>query len=153
MIKTNEWTIADLTKYLVSVRSTLTPEEMHRLKATAAFPKEIEADPSVKRTRYCANQLFEPSTTFRSLGLPVIDWGNQIKWRSSSEEGESLVCPLVYVDRHRSLAKFLFELGLQRFPSLDLLINLCADKNADVSYPLHLSIITNPNSCRSIQLL
>jgi hypothetical protein len=81
MIKTNEWTIADLTKYLVSVKSTLTPEEIQRLKATAAFP-------SVKRTRYFANQLFEPSTTFRSLGLPVIDWGRQIKWRSSSEEGD-----------------------------------------------------------------
>jgi hypothetical protein len=89
MIKTNEWTIADLTKYLVSVKSTLTPEEMQRLKATAAFPKEMDTDPSVKRTRYLANQLFEPSTTFRSLGLPVIDWGHQIKWRSSSEEGEA----------------------------------------------------------------
>ena len=88
MIKTNEWTIAELTKYLVSVKGTLTPEEMQRLKATAAFPKEMDADPSVKRTRYLANQLFEPSTTFRSLGLPVIDWGHQTKWRSSSEEGE-----------------------------------------------------------------
>ena len=97
MIKTNEWTIADLTKYLVSVRSTLTPEEMQRLKATAAFPKEMAADPIMKRTRYFANQLFEPSTTFRSLGLPVIDWGHQTKWRSSSEEGmvpclSTLVC-------------------------------------------------------------
>lgn len=98
MIKTNEWTIADLTKYLVSVRSTLTLEEIHRLKATAAFPKEMDIDPSVKRTRYCANQLFEPSITFRALGLPVIDWGHQIKWRSSSEEGEALVCPLMYAD-------------------------------------------------------
>jgi Protein of unknown function (DUF3684) len=98
MIKTNEWTIADLTKYLVSVKSTLTPEEIERLKATAAFPKEMDADPTVKRTRYFANQLFEPSNTFRSLGLPVIDWGHQIKWRSSSEEGEALVCPLMCVD-------------------------------------------------------
>ena len=89
MIKTNEWTIADLTKYLVSVKSTLTPEEMQRLKATAAFPKEMDADPSVKRTRYLASQLFEPSATFRLLGLPVIDWGHQVKWRSSSEECEA----------------------------------------------------------------
>ena len=98
MIKTNEWTIADLTKYLVSVKTTLTPEEIQRLKATAAFPKETDADPSVKRTRYFASQLFEPSTTFRSLGLPVIDWGSQTKWRSSSEEGKALVCLLVYAD-------------------------------------------------------
>lgn len=92
MIKTNEWTIADLSKYLVSVRDSLTAEEMLRLKATAAFPMEaIEgANPDAKRTRYKAAQLYEPLDVFRSLGLPVIDWGRQTKWRSSSDEGASI---------------------------------------------------------------
>ena len=89
MIKTNELTIADLSKYLVSVKDSLTTEEMLRLKATAAFPMETTegANPDVKRTRYKAAQLYEPLDVFRSLGLPVIDWGRQTKWRSSSDEG------------------------------------------------------------------
>lgn len=89
MIKTNEWTIADLTKYLVSVKDSLTPEEMTRLKATAAFPIELKQEnaPAEKRTRYKAGQLYEPLEVFRTLGLPIIDWGQHTKWRSSSEEG------------------------------------------------------------------
>lgn len=89
MIKTNEWTIADLSKYLVSVKDSLTAEELARLKATAAFPVESqeEGDTEAKRTRYKASQLYEPLDIFRSLKLPVIDWGKHTKWRSSSEEG------------------------------------------------------------------
>jgi hypothetical protein len=90
MIKTNEWTIADLTKYLVSVKGSLAPEEIERLKATSAFPTEIK-DSEInnnKKTRYRANQLYEPLDVFRSLALPVIDWGQNTKWRSSSEEGK-----------------------------------------------------------------
>ena len=89
MIKTNEWTISDLTKYLVSVKSSLTPEEIERLKATSAFPTEFNSSTvnNGKKTRYRANQLYEPLDIFRSLKLPVIDWGQNTKWRSSSEEG------------------------------------------------------------------
>jgi hypothetical protein len=89
MIKTNEWTIADLTKYLVSVKDSLTPEEMTRLRATAAFPTELKEEntPGEKRTRYKAGQLYEPLEVFRTLGLPIIDWGQHTKWRGSSEEG------------------------------------------------------------------
>ena len=89
MIKTNEWTVADLAKYLASIQSTLSPEEWARLKMTAAFFKEenLKGDTYQKSTRYQAQQLYEPIETFRSLGLPVIDWGKQTKWRSSSDEG------------------------------------------------------------------
>ena len=90
MIKTNEWTIADLIKYLVSVRSSLTSEEFERLKATSAFPAEgqVEGSDTGKRTRYKAKELYEPLDVFRNLKLPVIDWGHHTKWKSSSEEGE-----------------------------------------------------------------
>jgi hypothetical protein len=90
MIKTNEWTISDLTKYLVSVKGSLTPEEIERLKATSAFPMEINSSGvnNGKRTRYRANQLYEPLDVFRILALPVIDWGQNTKWRNSSEEGK-----------------------------------------------------------------
>ncbi|KAF9562769.1 hypothetical protein CPC08DRAFT_749290 [Agrocybe pediades] len=117
MIKTNEWTIADLTKYLVSVRSSLTAEEFERLRATSAFPIEMSggAGNSEKRLRHKANQLYEPLDVFRFLNLPVIDWGQQAKWRSSSEE-----------------AKLLFDLGLQRQPPLNKLVELCADNDEKV---------------------
>ena len=90
MIKTNEWTIADLTKYLVSVKGSLSPDEIERLKATSAFPVQIKNSGinNNKKTRYRANQLYEPLDVFRSLALPVIDWGQNTKWRSSSEEGK-----------------------------------------------------------------
>ncbi|KIM45164.1 hypothetical protein M413DRAFT_428973 [Hebeloma cylindrosporum] len=116
MIKTNEWTIADLTKYLVSVKGSLTPEEIERLKATSAFPTEVQ-NPEInnKKTRYRANQLYEPLDVFRTLSLPVIDWGQNTKWRSSSEE-----------------AKFLFDLGLLRYPPLEKLIYLCSTEDASI---------------------
>lgn len=118
MIKTNEWTVADLAKYLVSVQSTLSAEEWARLKMTAAFSKEensVTREANQKQTRYQAQQLYEPVDAFRQLGLPVMDWGKQSKWRNSSDE-----------------AKFLFELGLLRFPPLPVLINLCASTDSNI---------------------
>lgn len=96
MIKTGDWTIADLTKYLVQVKSTLTPDEMARLTMTAAFSKERNSSDDVgadghKQVRYRAKQLYEPLDIFRQLGLPVIDWGSQPRWRGTSEEGESIL--------------------------------------------------------------
>jgi hypothetical protein len=91
MIKTNEWTINDLTRYLVSVKANLDEEEIRRLRLTAAFPKEQlakESDSQPKHQRSRAGQLYEPLPVFRQLGLPLIDWGTQTKWRSNSEEGK-----------------------------------------------------------------
>jgi len=88
MIKTNEWTIAELTKYLVSVRSTLTADELDRLRATVAFPKEAGPEgPEAEKKRFRAKELYEPNDTLRTLGLPIIDWGKQNKWKHNSEEG------------------------------------------------------------------
>ena len=94
MIKTNEWTVADLAKYLVSVQSTLTGEEWDRLKLTAVFFKEMDksgSNDNQKPYRYQAQQLYEPLDVFRQLGLPVLDWGKQTKWRGSSDEGTFLI--------------------------------------------------------------
>ncbi|KAF8626827.1 hypothetical protein AX15_004659 [Amanita polypyramis BW_CC] len=117
MVKTNEWTIADLIGYLVSIRSTLTTEEMSRLKATPAFLKEkVETLPaSEKLQRLQAKQLYEPNDILRQMGLPIIDWGKQKKWRNSSKE-----------------ASFLFELGLRRNPPLSDLITLCAGEVPEI---------------------
>lgn len=113
MIKTNQWTVSDLMKYLASVRSTLSHEEFQKLKATAAFSKELDGTESKdKPNRFAAHQLYEPLDIFRKLRLPVLDWGTKVKWRSSSDE-----------------AKFLFDLGLRRQPPLGVLLTLCTDQD------------------------
>lgn len=97
MIKTGDWTIPDLVKYLVSVLSTLQPIEIDRLRLTPAFPEEAttgqdkSGDGIPKKVpKFKASDLYEPLDVFRSLELPIIDWqgkdGKQ-KWRSNSEEG------------------------------------------------------------------
>ncbi|KIL68939.1 hypothetical protein M378DRAFT_21839 [Amanita muscaria Koide BX008] len=117
MVRTKEWTTADLIGYLVSIRSTLTPEEMARLKATAAFFKE---DPEPKSTnakvqRFQARQLYEPLDAFRQMQIPIIDWNKDKKWRGSSKE-----------------ATFLFELGLRRHPPLNELVLICASNVSEI---------------------
>ena len=97
MIKTGDWTIPDLIKYLVSVQSTLQPIEIERLRLTPAFPEEATAeqnqneDGTLKKVpKFKASDLYEPLDVFRSLGLPIIDWRGKDakhKWRSNSEEG------------------------------------------------------------------
>jgi hypothetical protein len=97
MIKTGDWTIPDLVKYLVSVQSTLQPVEVERLRLTSAFPAEATAgqdrneDGTPKKVpKFRASDLYEPLDVFRSLELPIIDWQTKEgrhKWRSNSEEG------------------------------------------------------------------
>lgn len=89
MIKTGEWAIADLVKYLVAVQQTLTPVELERLRLTSAFPREKPEDEAdVPPLKYRANELYEPVEILRKLKLPIIDWGSQTRWRAQSEEGE-----------------------------------------------------------------
>ncbi|KAG8840644.1 hypothetical protein FRB91_005846, partial [Serendipita sp. 411] len=130
MIKTGDWTIPQLVKYLAGVRDTLTKEEVERLRQTTAFTKEessleqkggpdttdsksvvsaagtsTSAAPVPRRLRYKIGVLYEPTDAMRQLGLPLLDWGNNPKWRTNSDE-----------------AKFLFFLGLQRYPPLQELL-------------------------------
>lgn len=85
MIKTGDWTVADLIKYLVNVQSTLSVTEVERLQATYAFAKE--GDTGEQKIRFRAADLYEPQEIFRQLGLPIVDWGANAKWRGGSEEG------------------------------------------------------------------
>jgi hypothetical protein len=97
MIKTGDWTTFDLVKYLVSIQATLSPQEFERLRHTSAFPreggsKEQSATGTVRKVqRQKAMDLYEPLDVFRELGLPVIDWGADNRWRQSSDEGEFLM--------------------------------------------------------------
>ena len=97
MIKTGDWTIPDLIKYLVSVKSTLQQIEIDRLRLTHAFPEEATAGQNrneggtlIKVPKFKASDLYEPFNVFRSLGLPIIDWrgkDGKHKWKPNSEEG------------------------------------------------------------------
>jgi hypothetical protein len=84
------WSCQDLMKYLVSVKDTLTTEEMGKLKHTNAFPLEQPLNEDGSKAdiiRQKPLQLYEPIDTMRNLGLPVLDWGEG-KWKPGSDEGE-----------------------------------------------------------------
>ncbi|OWT41907.1 hypothetical protein C362_00273 [Cryptococcus neoformans Bt1] len=107
------WSCQDLMRYLVSVKDTLSDEELKRLRQTAAFPLLVEHPEEGKElhpVRQKPWQLYEPTEAMRSLGLPVLDWGNG-KWRSNSDE-----------------AKLLFTLGLNRYPPIDALLKIAAGR-------------------------
>ncbi|KAK8864438.1 hypothetical protein IAR55_001687 [Kwoniella newhampshirensis] len=108
-----EWSCHDLMKYLVSVKDTLSEEELKRLKQTAAFPLELEQPEDGSKAsviRLKPHQLYEPVEAMRALGLPVLDWGDT-KWKSNSDE-----------------AKMLFGLGLRRVPPIDVLLGIAAGR-------------------------
>lgn len=93
MIETGDWTTYDLVKYLVSIQSTLTPEEIERMRQSSAFLEECVGE---KQSATGASQkvrvmdLHEPVDIHRELGLSVIDWGADNQWRPDSDEGEFL---------------------------------------------------------------
>lgn len=77
-------------KYLVSVKDSLSSEEVARLRQTAAFPLEqpkMEDGSQLPIVRKKPHQLYEPTDALRALGLPLLDWGDA-KWKPSTEEGE-----------------------------------------------------------------
>ncbi|KAH9061942.1 hypothetical protein EDB87DRAFT_1682606 [Lactarius vividus] len=123
MIKTGDWTIPEFVKYLVSIQQDLTLRVSKDLRNMTAFPKEgtdkellaATTSSEVQLQRYKVEDLYEPVDIFRNLGLPVIDWGVENTWKPLSDE-----------------AKFLFSLGLRRFPPLLELLNIAASDNQTV---------------------
>ena len=90
LIGGGSWSCQDLMKYLVSVKDTLSDEEVNRLRHTAAFPLEstVKSDSSKRSTiRKKPLELYEPTEAMRALALPVLDWEGVAKWRSNSDEG------------------------------------------------------------------
>lgn len=141
MVKTGNWTIAELMKYLVSVKSTLENAEIERLRSTPAFPMEIDLDCDIpgsarkKVKRYLASDLYEPLELFRELHLPLLDWGSQHEWKESSEEGLQyvVVSYRAAASKHTFTAKFLYSLGLRGFPPLEVILNLASSLDPKVN--------------------
>jgi hypothetical protein len=134
-MKATDWTVFDLVKYLVSVRSSLTWREMRYLSETPVFPKEgagneqSAAETSPKVQRYKAKDLYEPIDIFREFGLPIIDWGANKKWSRVSDEGKFLWWVAVEYSSNQSTAKFVFSLGLRQAPPLTEILHIAASNN------------------------
>jgi hypothetical protein len=94
MREARDWTPFDLVKYLASVQSALTFQEIEYLRQEPAFQtegarkKQSTARTSQEIQLHKAVDLYEPVDVFRELGLPVMDWGADNLWRPTSEEGE-----------------------------------------------------------------
>ncbi|KTW26702.1 hypothetical protein T552_02708 [Pneumocystis carinii B80] len=104
LIGGGEWSHIDLICYLASSKDCSIPSsDFEKLKKTSIC--KIEGD-SKQTYRVC--ELYEPIDSLRALSLPIIQWP-QNKWNPSSNE-----------------ALLLFSLGLKRFPSSEVLVNLAA---------------------------
>ena len=103
LVKGGQWSHVDLIKYLAAAKSDIPSKDMEKLRNTPLCPRE--GDSSEKR--FTIQTLYEPKVEFRSLNLPVIGWPKD--WRPFSEE-----------------AKLLFNLGLQRIPSVAVLIDIAS---------------------------
>jgi hypothetical protein len=122
MIKTGDWTVSQLVKYLTSVRDILSPEEMKRLQQTAAFFQEVPAGSdqatasSMKGKRWKLNDLYEPIDAMRSLGLPILEWTDVPRWRPGSDEG--IQFPQKYTaSAYRFFSKITFRSWSQKVPT------------------------------------
>ncbi|KWU45472.1 hypothetical protein RHOSPDRAFT_28836 [Rhodotorula sp. JG-1b] len=121
LLGAGDWSHVQLLRYLVSVKDTLTAAERDRLRKTSWLPREGEAKveqpagtdgvvPKAKTVRYRASELYEPTDVLRELGLPVVDWSEpHTKWRTHSDE-----------------AKLLFDLGLNRTPPVEKVLEIAA---------------------------
>ncbi|KAG6379359.1 hypothetical protein JVT61DRAFT_11822 [Boletus reticuloceps] len=105
MVRTGNWSIPDLIRYLVSVQNTLTPDELLRLESFTGFTEEGTRGDGGERPRYRAIDLYPPLDIFRQLQLPVIDW-DEI-WQNESDQ-----------------ATLLYHLGLRHYPPLEEIVRL-----------------------------
>ncbi|KAF9506993.1 hypothetical protein BS47DRAFT_1366980 [Hydnum rufescens UP504] len=94
-------------RYLVSVRESLSPLEMDKLRDTRVFrasggPSEANGIiPPSPPQRYTAAELYEPSPIHLSLQFPVLDWEGD-KWRTNSPEAHFWIYGLRLSPRHQS---------------------------------------------------
>ncbi|CCJ30604.1 unnamed protein product [Pneumocystis jirovecii] len=101
LIGGGEWSHIDLICYLASFKDNIPNSDFEKIKKTLIC--KIEGN---SLRTYLVSELYEPNDILRELTLPIIEWPKN-KWNPSSNE-----------------ALLLFSLGLKRFPSVDVLINL-----------------------------
>lgn len=131
-IKSCDLSAVKLTKYLVLVQSLLTDLEWERLRRADAFMQESRLSGDPPRHRHPIGDLYQPSDVFRKLGLAIIDWGSELEWSATQNEGWLIRTPRNCLLNSTFLAKLLYQLGLQKYPPLDILVNLCASADEEV---------------------
>ncbi|KAJ1955696.1 hypothetical protein EC988_001741, partial [Linderina pennispora] len=102
-----DWDYVQLLKYLVSVKPSLSNQDMSRLRDTKLFPSIGNA-----AVYYRARDLLAPSDENIKLQQPVLLWPG--KFRSGSDE-----------------SVFLFDLGLRKYPACRLLLQIAATAPVD----------------------
>ncbi|SPO26201.1 uncharacterized protein UTRI_02477 [Ustilago trichophora] len=106
--------------------------EKERLKKTAIFPKHgqvgpLKEDGKPRIIRHRASDLYEPTEALKGLELPVLDWADK-QWKPSSDE-----------------ARFVFDLGLRRYPPMETVLELASTTSNDALRPkaLHSSLTSS----------
>jgi hypothetical protein len=93
-------------KYLASVSTDIPQDDMKQLKTAAICPAEGVSAASDQYRRKISD-LFEPTESLRSLGLPILQWPGI--FRAESAEG-----------------RLLFVLGLRKYPTGAELVEIAA---------------------------
>ncbi|KIJ65877.1 hypothetical protein HYDPIDRAFT_151535 [Hydnomerulius pinastri MD-312] len=115
MLSTGDWTMFNLVDYLVQEEPSLTSEDLSALKSFEIFTREIFQSNEEENTRHRADELYPPVDIFRRLRLPVIEWSGKFEWRDTSPE-----------------AQLLYRLGLNHFPPLPKIVELCSSRDVGV---------------------
>jgi len=117
--KQPKWSHVDLVRYLASVRDDIPKNDIQKLKKTSICTAESPGDQKASSPkRYKISDLYEPNNSLRSLELPIIEWPG--RYEPASNE-----------------AKFLYMMGLRRYPSAPELIQLMARANLEGNRALH----------------
>ncbi|KIJ58355.1 hypothetical protein HYDPIDRAFT_119620 [Hydnomerulius pinastri MD-312] len=113
MLSMGNWTVFDLVDYLVRKGPSLTSEDLSALKSSEIFMRESCQSNEEENTRHRADELYPPVDIFRRLRLPVIEWKSE--WKDTSPE-----------------AQLLYRLGLNHFPPLPKIVELCSSRDVEV---------------------
>ena len=115
--------------YLVQEESSLTAEDLSSLRSSKIFRRECWQGDGQEDTRHCAAELYPPLDVFRKLRLPVIEWSGK---SGTPSEGKLCVIYISFIRSNCHSARLLYRLGLNQFPSLPKIVDLCSSRDAGV---------------------
>lgn len=115
MLSTGDWAVSNLLDYLVQRMSSLTSDDISALTVSEIFIEETSRNIETKNTCRRAAELYPPTDIFRRLRLPVIEWSGNPEWDDTS-----------------TTAQLLYRLGLNHFPPLPKIVELCSSEDDKV---------------------
>lgn len=115
MLSTGDWAVSNLLDYLVQRMSSLTSDDISALTVSEIFIEETSRSIETTNARHRAAELYPPTDIFRRLRLPVIEWSGNPAWDDTS-----------------TTAQLLYRLGLNRFPPLPKIVELCSSEDDKV---------------------